>query len=234
MIMWNTAEGCRTLGPQEGYLLAEVTLEIVDEILLSAPQRQPFDFGIPLYDAMTPMQQVVVFEHILAAMLDPTIEAPQTNALIDSTIAVLYATLYGQITCEIEMVEIGETPAEEDPLYRTMVIAALREPRFDPESSWDAEEAGFGADFDVSTTDLDTWAWAVDCLRDRVLADEDWALEGFAIDLPPESGQAVKQSLGIDNDYFIGISPDATLEDARAAREAILKRILPFRNDVPF
>jgi hypothetical protein len=50
-------------------------------------------------------------------------------------------------------------------------------------------------------------------LADGVLWDEDWKEAGVQLDADPAAGRAVKEVLGIDEDYYIAVPPDPTDEE---------------------
>lgn len=109
---------------------------------------------------------------------------------------------------------------------RTEVVLALQEPADTDEPIEEAPEGGWPT---ILCDEIDEWELAIESLRSRILADEDWQMEALAMDLAPQKSQSMKQNLGIQRDYFVDIPPDGTDEEAEAARlriVAIGKRIL--------
>ncbi len=78
---------------------------------------------------------------------------------------------------------------------------------------------------------MDTWELAIDAVQGWVLADEDWQMDGLTLDLPPDKNREFKQALGIRDDYFTDIPPDANDQQARAAWADILELINGQRPD---
>jgi len=53
------------------------------------------------------------------------------------------------------------------------------------------------------------------CLAGEVLWDEDWMDSESLMDADPRAGRAVKELLGIDEDYYIAVPPDPTEEEMK-------------------
>ena len=72
---------------------------------------------------------------------------------------------------------------------------------------------------------METWELAIEEIQSWVLADEDWQMDDRALDLPPDKSRVFKQALGIRDDYFTDVPPDANNQQARAAWADILELI---------
>jgi hypothetical protein len=75
----------------------------------------------------------------------------------------------------------------------------------------------------IDSIDINDWDVAIQCLKDRVLPDEDYLMESLALDLPPEKSLKLKSSMGITNDYFVDVPPDVTSEQAQQAWAEIVR-----------
>jgi hypothetical protein len=75
----------------------------------------------------------------------------------------------------------------------------------------------------IDSTDINDWDVAIQCLKDRVLPDEDYLMESLALDLPPEKSLKLRSSMGITNDYFVDVPPDVTTEQAQQAWAEIVR-----------
>ncbi len=53
------------------------------------------------------------------------------------------------------------------------------------------------------------------CLTDAVLWDEDWRDSESLLDADPKASRAVKEVLGIDEDYYVAVPPDPTDEEMK-------------------
>ncbi len=122
---------------------------------------------------------------------------PDLTALTEGTVAAIFAHILYLVEVEIEIQEEGNDsdPAIEfrsSPL-REMVLASAGQVGLDcghlrVESGSDALEA---------LSDL------IDALRDRILWDDrDYLVEDAFLDLDPNLGGALKEQLGIPDDYF--------------------------------
>jgi hypothetical protein len=69
--------------------------------------------------------------------------------------------------------------------------------------------------------DRQVWTDLVEDLRAAVLEDYDFDLESSLLDLAPQAGAALKESLGIDPDYFTAIPANPTRERLEAVRREL-------------
>jgi hypothetical protein len=222
--MWNTPIGCRALGKDEGELVGGAAWCLTDDVRTWMQLGDQPGTGILLFDQMTGEQKIVMLDKVLSLLLDPKIKPPPSTALLDATVAAIYVQIRWLIEIEIDM---QKDPIDEDDDFtsdRTAVVLALTEnPAPDEEPYPDLPDA--------DCTDMDTWELAIESLRDRVLADEDWLMDNLMLDLPPEKSRELKQGLGIRNNYFIDVPPEATIEQARTAWANIVERMSGTRPD---
>ena len=64
----------------------------------------------------------------------------------------------------------------------------------------------------------------IDSLAGEILWDEDWRQAEIQMDVSPEQGQAMKKLLGIDEDYYVAVSPDPSEEELEGIL-ALLKKL---------
>jgi len=232
--MWNTACGTRVLGKAEAELVGQATWTLTDWIRNYIPMREDFgnriDTGILLFDQMTPAQQVVMLDRVVALLIDSKLEPPAPSALLDSTVAAIYLQIRWNIQSEIDFqddpIEFAEEGQEDCDSFRVLVIDALNEC-----PSWEFEPYPDCPEPDCD--EMESWEMAVDSLRDRVLADEDWAMNDLLVDLPPEKNKEIKQAMGIQGNYFVDIPPIATDDDAHEAWKNIIERVTGTRPNIP-
>ena len=217
---WNTAIGPRTLSGAEAYLVGQTAWQLTDSIREGLSIDSPLQFDIVLFDALTWQQQIVMLDRVLAPLLDADIDPPVPTALMDATIAAIYAQLVVFIETEIDMERTSDAAEEGDTDGRQEIVNALVECAYEGDCP------------DAECAVIDTWELLIEALRDRVLADEDYQMDGLTLDLPPEKSREFKRTLGISGDYFIDVPPDATTEDARNAWGNIIERITGERPNV--
>jgi hypothetical protein len=164
-----------------------------------------------------------MLDRVLEALLDKSVQPPQRTALLDATIAAIYAQLRESLDAEIDNQRIAEEdnegPDDNDTELRIKVHEALME--HDPNWNWPHPECAV----------METWHLATESLQDRILADEDYQMDGLTMDLPPAEAEALKQTMGIHGDYFIDVPPDATDRQAREAWANIVERVSGIRPD---
>jgi hypothetical protein len=99
---------------------------------------------------------------------------------------------------ELDETKGASTP--QSPSWRGLIYAASREAKIDELPS-------------ITEDDPEEWNLLLDCLEDRVLWDNDWAMVE-QLDADPEVSQRVKREMGISDDYFVAVPPDPTDEEA--------------------
>ncbi len=214
--------GERTLVGAERRLVVSAGWGLADFISAEAPENKAI-LGIVLFDRLTWQQQMLMLERVLTALVEASIPAPPTTALLDATVAAIYAHLYTSIEIELDdaRMDMDSPLGEEDHFdVRNEILEALREP---VDSDEPIEESPGGGWPTILCDEIDEWELAIESLRGRILADEDWQMEAITMDLPPQTSRTLKRELGIQRDYFIDIPPDVTDEEAEAARWRIVE-----------
>ncbi len=219
--MWNTTYGERTLVGAERQLVVTESWTLSDAIS-DAASEGGVSLGILLFDRLTWQQQMFLLDRVMTGLVDPTIPAPPTTALLDATVGAIYAQMVISIQLEIDFAE----PDEDNPygqatdfMSRQQVLDALTEPMDIDEPM---EEPFEDYSLSVECDEIEEWEMVIESLRGRILADEDWQMEAIVIDLAPSTSQDLKQQMGIQDDYFIDIPPEVTDEEAEEARRRIV------------
>ncbi len=183
--MWNTAIGKRTLVGAERRLVVSTAWGLADFISDAAPEGKAI-FGIVLFDRLTWQQQMLMLEKVLTTLVDPTIPAPQSSALLEATVAAIYAQLRTSIEIELDDAKMEVDAMLDEPDHfdvRMEIVVALQEPVDTDEPIEEPPEGGWPT---ILCDEIDEWELAIDSLRSRILADEDWQMEALAMDLAPQ------------------------------------------------
>lgn len=220
--MWNTAIGKRILVGAERRLIMNAAWGLTDSISTEATFNDNVQFGIVLFDRLTWQQQMLMLEKVLTPLLEPSIPAPQSTALFDATVAAIYAQLRTELIIELDMAELDKYDSFVGRNFdvRQEILDALFEPVDTDEPVEEPPDEGWPS---VDCDDIDEWDLAIECLRGRMLADEDWQMDAITMDLPPVKSSRLKKALGIQTAYFIDIPPDGSDEEAEAARLRIVE-----------
>jgi hypothetical protein len=233
--MWNTPYGERTLNWAERRLVASESWALSDAITEAA------SFGgtsveVVLFDRLTWQQQMLMLERVLNALIDPTIPASANTALLEATVAAIYAQMVVSVQLEIDLIEPEDDPIDSyNPrsgyYVRQLILDAIKEP-----VDFDEPEGDLFEEYSLSVEcdEIEEWAIVIDCLRGRILADEDWQMEAIMMDVAPSAGEDMKQLMGIHGDYFIDIPPDVTDDEAGAARKRIVAIGQRIQEEPPF
>ena len=194
--MWWTPDGERILQGAEARLFREALGMIVDMVRDDAEGL--WQFGAPPFDKLQPNQKLAVLAQVGTALLCKDQPMPRLTAALEAAVGAVYEA----VRILVEM-EIDQTPEwRESPSWRELVLAACR-------------ERGIEDLLDPESEDLDEWEVLVSCLADGVLWDEDWRDSESLMDADPKAGRAVKELLGIDEDYYVAVPPDPTDEEMK-------------------
>lgn len=212
---YETTSGERVLRGAERDLIGGAAWILTDDIRTLSSSGYSLQLGIGLFDRLTWQQQIVLIDRVLSYMLDESIPAPPRTAMLDATIAAIYAQLLARLECEIDMERYPVEMQHEEEIHplRQEVLNALLE--HDPDQDWP----------DVGCCEQDSWELAVESLQELVLADQDWAMDDLTMDLSPERGQELKQVMGISDDYYIDVPPEATDQQAKDSWANIILRV---------
>ncbi len=201
------------MGGTEAELIGDAAWTLTDDARTLDSLPDGLQLGIVLFDQMNSHQQIVQVDRVLALLLDETIPAPPRTALLDATIAALYAQIFARLECEIYSEQTSSAAEDDDTSHRQLVLQVLLQ--HDSDRNWP----------DPECTVTDTWRSAIESLQERVLGDQDFQMDGLTLDLPPERAQELKEVMGISGDYFIDVPPEVSREDAAISWANILERV---------
>ena len=194
--MWSTPDGERILQGAGGRLFREALGMIVD--MVRDDREGLWQFASPPFDKLQPNQKLAVLAQVGTALLCKDQPMPRLTAALEAAVGAVFEAVRLLVEMEIDQ------PAEwrESPSWRELVLAACR-------------ERGIEDLLDAQSEDLDEWDALIGCLADGILWDEDWRDSEGLLDADPKAGQAVKELLGIDEDYYVAVPPDPTDEEMK-------------------
>ncbi len=233
--MWNTAYGERTLTGAERRLVVMESWALSDSIS-EFKSHGGSSIEVVLFDRLTWQQQMLLLERVLTALIEPTKPAPPSTALLEATVAAIYAQMVISVQLEIDLIEPEDDSSNAyDPFggfyVRQQILDALQEPMDVDEPEGDPFEE---YSLSVECDEIEEWEMVIESLRGRILADEDWKMEAIVMDLAPTTSEDLKQLMGIKGDYFIDNPPDATDEEAESARFRIIAIGRRIQEEPPF
>lgn len=223
--MYDTTMGVRVLHGAEAHLFAHGVWMLTDDLRNFIPESNVVSLnhfiGIPVLDPLTASQVLVLIDRVSGYLLDPMTDEPERTAVLDAVIAAVFQKIQGDVESEIEMqTDLGPVD-DDDTLIRSKVAAASAQTAGPQGSVFDTP--------DPESVVMETWADVIERLCDRVLPDEDWGLESHIADSDPLVGDAIKNEMGIDQDYFIETVPDASVEQAATAWQNTIERVSGWR-----
>lgn len=174
-----------------------------------ADPNDPWVFGVGIFDRLTLGQKVVMLAMVGKAMLDAHEPAPDLTAVVDATALVIVDAFAAAVVIETDT-DASLTSEDDRGPWLFTSRTALRNVL---EPGWDTRQLGPLPS--VDSTDLDEWQELAACLAEMVLFDADCEMEHLFVDDPPEQSDALKEKLGIDDDYFQIPAPDPTDEEFR-------------------
>jgi hypothetical protein len=192
--MWSTPDGERILQGAEAALFRESLGTLAD--IVRDDEEGFGDYGSPPFDALQSNQKLAVLAQIGTAPLRENQPAPKLCAVLEGAVGAVYENVRVMVELEIDQSSDGD----ESLTWREMVLAA-------------SQERGAEELLDVDADDLDGWNVLIDSLADGVLWDEDWRDSESLLDADPKAGGAVKELLGIDEDYYVALPPDPAEEE---------------------
>lgn len=255
--MYETSVGIRALFGAEAQLFASAAWTLTDHLrnLISSGDNLSYDIsphdasthdltphdlsaydasthdhllGNPVLDSLTAQQVVVLLDRVTGYLLDPSVPAPARTAVLDATIASVFQQIYKEVQAEVEQqlllaesAELAAQTAEGDTFMRIRVAAACCQ----------ALQLRSGAMHapDPECAVMETWESVIEGLCDRILPDSDWQLEAVMLDLDPSTGAELKGAMGIQDDYFIDIAAEASVDEAATAWCNLVERVTGWR-----
>jgi hypothetical protein len=224
--MWHSSRGDRTLRGGEAVLVASAIDMMIDALMIHLDDCDEVNFddgyqsipdcesGIAVYDRLNACQRIGLLHQLANYLLTETSRAPKLNATSDAGVAAIFVEIRDQLAIELDL----ETSlAEDDSFYwRRMVVDAMYELADDPEAkSHEIEDVP-----SVACRDLGVWEDVVDQMVSAILWDRDFEIADGFLDQDPVVSHQRRNLLGIDKDYFTGVSPDPRPTEAfRLIRE---------------
>ncbi len=180
---WHSPFGDLTLKGEEAKLFRDVILDFCRRIAEAGTDQDSAYGGATIFDQMTRTQQLASLEEVARHLFFTTAECAELVAWSEATLAAILFEIRSLLEYEIEL-------SEDDRVRR--LLLQLTESEFDNDEHWD---------------NCDEWSFVFDCYQDRFLWDLDFE-DTSMLDLPPERAKAIKEGLGILDEYHSTPPPD--------------------------
>ncbi|KAA1260977.1 hypothetical protein LF1_35190 [Rubripirellula obstinata] len=215
--MWHSSRGDRTLQGGEAALVSAAIDTMIDALMVHLDDHDEVDLndgyqsipdcesGINVYDRLNACQRIGLLHQLANYLLADTSRAPKLTATSEAGVAAIFVEIRDQLAIELDL----ETSlAADDSFYwRRMVVDALHELADDAQDIDDVPT--------VVCRELSVWEDAVDQMVSAILWDRDFEMADGFLDQDPVVSQQRRKLLGIDTDYFTGVSPDPRPNEAR-------------------
>lgn len=209
---WHTELGDRCLTGPEATLFRRIVGYMHDSIGGELEgDTEKTEYGVPLFDELTPAQKLALLEQVLRQLLEPTEAPPKLNAMNEGAIAAIYSAVNKMVTTEIELGRDRDFKDLCDVYYWRRLLLKVAS----------ADDADSGDLPTAKCRDFSEWDSVLDAITSRVLWDDDYLDAEAVLDATPEAAQHHRDKLGIENDYFIAVAPDPKEAELPAIRERL-------------
>ena len=202
--MWWTSAGERVLRGAEWALFQAGLGGVWDLVEDSFSGDDLFSCGLAAFDDLQPGQKLALAAQVGQALHDETVPPPELTAHAEAAIAAVFEHVRQSVEAEIGMQPVSG-PAEHAFSWRRLIAAACRE----------SGAAGDEPLPDEACDDVSEWALLLDCLADRILWDDDYAVANHFLDADPETSRGGRHLFGIADDYYTALARDPTRRDSR-------------------
>jgi hypothetical protein len=215
--MYHTSLGNRILLGAERHLFSACLGMIVDMLA-----DDDTDFGLEAFDTLQRNQKLAALYLAARGLLLPQQSPPKLTAFLEAAVATVYLWANEMVQQELNFA----MPEEDDTAWRELVLQAAQEASVTDQLP------------DVRCDDPSRWHWLIDCLSDRILWDQDYALTA-AMDVSPEKRRELQATLGVDGDYFTDVAPDPPASQTDLYVDALrgltaIRETLPISDDLDF
>ena len=147
------------------------------------------------YNRLSDLEKVYAVAQVTKDLTGPA-KAPKLLQWNESAVYAVFQSIQAAISFEIDSQDDLD---EYSHRWRKLVSAAEREQIDYGIEEVEGEESEY---IDPLSDDHDEWDRVVESLADVILWDRDFLDEDIFLDSPPNRARKVKQSAGIDDDYF--------------------------------
>jgi len=182
---------------------------IAEEIELDDPELQ-FSTGVRVFDELEPKTRVFAIAFVLRHLSDSDLPSPDLYAWNEGTLWALFKTIEAQIAFEVEVRRTSE-PEESRCHFRRLTLAAL---------------ASYGhatKRYSHRSRNLRLWSDHLEMIYSRLFWDLDCLEDGIFNDMEPRQADALKDELGIHDEYF-SEPPPLVRENDYVEADAYLKQ----------
>jgi len=210
--MWATSQGDRTLVGDEAQLVLCSVGYLHDMITSAVDLGEAYPNEVAMFSSLQPTQQMAILHEVAHGLLDPESPIPELTAVREATVYAIYRELASLVEIELDMSRLDEPNF----YYREAIVRACEQFK-EPPSEWSDEfELEDPTDYEPpkpGCVELNLWNDAIEFLADQILWDRDFELEEVFADHDPDKIKAIKQFMGINEDYFAVAAPDANSEE---------------------
>ncbi|MEM6688343.1 MAG: hypothetical protein AAF664_02880 [Planctomycetota bacterium] len=220
--VWHTSQGDRTLDGAEAILVASAIDTMIDALMVHVDEDDTVnaripecESGIAIFDRLNACQRIGLLHQLANYLLTQTSRPLPLSAVVEAGVAAIYVEIRDQLAIEVDLCD--ELPPGQRDHWRRMVQEAYDE-KFSDAFVDDVAICKDARDREIDDEpfvrpaihqrDINEWETVVDILASAVLWDRDFELSDWFLDQDPGLSSHRRDLLGIDQDYFIGVTPD--------------------------
>jgi len=234
--MWATSQGDRTLVGDEAWLVLNSVGYLHDMITSGVDYGEPYQTEVAMFSALQPTQQMAILHEVAHGLLDDQTPLVELTAVREATVYAIYRELASLVQIELDMSRLNGEP---DYFFRDAIVCACNQFSESPSEWADGFSLNDPTSYeppDRECVQFEAWTQAVEFLADQILWDRDFELESAFADHDPAKVKAIKQYMGINEDYFAVAAPDANSKQYRKLHLELvgLTRSLQGNPDEPY
>jgi len=228
---WHTPRGKFVMRGAEWAMFRHGLASLVDQVELARQSdgAHKVRTGVGIFDRLEPSQQLALLALVGKALSTKSTPDPPLTAYTEGAVAAVYRQLVIDVRKEIKgSRKLGTA-------LREMVRETCRElaAAYDAENDNDDPEGGepWGGEPwieryppQANSRDAERWEGVImDTLAEGILWDADYDMADEFLDDDPDSADAKRRLLAIDEDYFAAPPPDATDAELAEIRRKLAK-----------
>ncbi|NJL40160.1 MAG: hypothetical protein HC840_07550 [Leptolyngbyaceae cyanobacterium RM2_2_4] len=226
--MWNTASGLRILEGIEAKFYLEAMQLAVDYLEQYAEADEEVDVFTcdRIFDSASFEQKIALLHRCLAALLDPTVEAPILTNTVEAAAYFPLAYIHMRVEEEIEIDEIDGDSEPDDSryCYRQMVwepFSAYLLPNWQNDEDAEETQEDEAIVYDISSNDVILWEEIIDGLANRIFWDRDWQMTTIRPQILDGIDPNVGTPVGLTDDYITNRLPKVSPKQVEELLAAI-------------
>jgi hypothetical protein len=208
--MWRTSNGERVLQGAERDLFCAGIAVVWDLVEDSDEDGDLSECGLEAFDCLQQSQKLALLALVGEALSNDAVQAPALTAHTEATVASVFQHIRESTAMEVETASAANATVGST-FWRRLILAACQQVEADEPDSLPS----------MTSEEFDEWDLLLECLAGRILWDSDYEMGDVFLDADPAKTHADMRMLGIADDYYRAVAPDATDQDLPKVRDTL-------------